>query len=383
MERRKFIGSAGLAGILAAGMAPAVQAAQAIRWRLATRLPKIMDIPYAGVQTFIRTVKELSGGKFEITLQAAEDSPASGGVLDSVQRGSVECGFTTAVRYVARDETFALDSAIPFGLDSRQMNAWLQHGQGLELLREFYKGHGVVNFPMGNTGAQMGGWYKKPLRGMADLKGLRMRFSGLGGRVFERLGGQPGSLSSDETLKALQRGNLDAAEWSSPHDDLRLGLHDHCKYYAHPGWWKGGMQYSLYVNRRAWDALSDENEANLEAAATAAHLDIQAQYDLRNPLALAELVATGTRLMPMPKAVMEAAWKAAQDLYAELAAKNPHWKKIHASQTAFQRAQAWNQAEAGFAAFMQPLLMKEYESLHKAQKSAPAGRHKTPQSPRP
>jgi len=382
MERRRFIGSAGLAGILAAGLAPAAHANQAIRWRLAARLPKIMDIPFAGVQTFIRTVKELSGGKFEITLQIGEEWSAGTGVLDSVQRGSVECGYTSAAHYLARDETFALDSAIPFGLDSRQMTAWLWHGQGLELLREFYKGHGVVNFPMGNTGAQMGGWYKKPLRGLADLKGLRMRFSGLGGRVFERLGGRPSSQSSDETLKALERGNIDAAEWSAPHDDLRLGLHDHCKYYAHPGWWKGGMQYALYINRRAYEALNDENEAIVAAAAAAAHLDIQAQYELRNPLALAELVATGTQLIPMPKPIMEAAWKAAQDLYAELAAKNPQWKKIHASQSAFLRTQAWNQAAAGFSAFMQPQLMKQYEEAHKAQKSALAGRHKAPQAPR-
>lgn len=386
MERRRFIGSAGLAGILAAGMAPAVQANQAIRWRLASRLPKIMDIPYAGVQTFIRTVKEMSGGKFEITLQIAEETGAGAGVLDSVQRGGVECGHTAGLYYAGKDETFALDSAIPFGLDSRQMNAWLYHAQGRELLREFYKGHGVVNVPLGNTGAQMGGWYKKPLRGLADLKGMRMRFSGLGGRVFERLGGQPSQLSSDETLKALERGNLDAAEWSTPHDDLRLGLHDLCTYCAHPGWWKGGMQYSLYINRRAYDALTDENQTVVEAAAAVAHLDIMAQYDLRNPLALAELVATGTLLMPMPRPIMEAAWKAAQDLYAEIAAKNPQWRKIHASQSAFLRAQAWNQADAGFAAFMQPQLMKQYEAMHKRvaktpQKSAPARRPKTPQPP--
>jgi TRAP-type mannitol/chloroaromatic compound transport system substrate-binding protein len=376
MERRKFIGSAGLAGILAAGMAPAAHANQAIRWRLASRLPKIMDIPYAGVQTFIRTVKELSGGKFEIALQIAEEASAGTGVLDSVQRGSVECGHTSAAYYVAKDETFALDSAIPFGLNARQMNAWLQHGQGLELLREFYKGHGIVNFPMGNTGAQMGGWYKKPIRSLADFKALRMRFSGLGGRIFERLGGRGTYLSSDETLKALERGNLDAAEWSGPHDDLRLGLHDVCTYYAYPGWWKGGMQFSLYINGRAYDALNEQNEAIVAAAAAAAHLDIQAQYDTQNPLALAELVATGSQLMPMPRPVLDAAWKAAQDLYAELTAKNPHWKRIHASQAAFLKAQAWNQAEAGFDAYMQPQLMKQYQAAHKMQKSALARRHK-------
>lgn len=369
MERRKFIGTAGLAGILAAGMAPVVQANQAIRWRLASRLPKIMDIPYAGMQTFIRMVKELSGGKFEITLQIADEATASTGVLDSVQRGSVECGHTSAAYYVGKDETFALDSAIPFGLNARQMSAWMQHGDGLELLREFYKGYGIVNLPLGNTGAQMGGWYRKPIRSLADLKGLRMRIGGLGGRVFERLGGRASYLSSSETFTALQHGNLDAAEWSSPHDDLRLGLHDMCPYYAHPGWWKGGMQYSLYVNRRAYDALTDDNQAIVEAAAAVAHLDIQAQYDARNPLALAELVATGTKLMAQPKPVLEAAWKAAQDLYAELAGKNPQWKKIYGSYAAFLKTQAWNQAETGFNGFMHEQQLKVRE-VQKPQKSA-------------
>jgi TRAP-type mannitol/chloroaromatic compound transport system substrate-binding protein len=374
MERRKFIGTAGLAGILAAGMAPAAHANQAIRWRLASRLPKIMDIPYAGVQTFIRTAKELSGGKFEITLQIADEATAGTGILDSVQRGSVECGHTSAAYYVGKDETFALDSAIPFGLNAHQMTAWMQHGDGLALLREFYKGHGIVNFPLGNTSAQMGGWYRKPIRSPADLKGLRMRIGGLGGRVFERLGGRASSQSSDETLKALERGNLDAAEWSSPHDDLRLGLHDLCQYYAHPGWWKGGMQYSLYVNHRAYDALTDENQAIVEAAAAVAHLDIQAQYDARNPLALAELVATGTQLMPLPKPVLDAAWKAAQELYAELAGKNPQWKKIYGSYAAFLKTQAWNQAETGFDSFMHAQLMKTVQIIRKPKKSALTGR---------
>lgn len=374
MKRRNFIGSAGLAGILAAGMAPAAHANQSVRWRVVTRLPKIMDIAYAGVQTFIRTARELSGGKFEIVLQSGDET--GGNVLDVVQRGSVECGFTSAAYYVARDETFALDCALPFGLTGTQTAAWLRHGQGLDLLREFYKGHGVVNFPLGHTGSQLGGWFKKPLRG-GDVKGLRMRCSVLGGRILSRLGGRPASLSSDETLKALESGQLDAAEWSAPHDDLRLGLHDHCRYLAQPGWMRGGgMQYSLYVGRRAWEALNDESQSVVEAAADVAHLDMQAQYALRNPLALAELVATGTQLIATPKPLMEAAWKTAQELYAEIAAKNPQWRKVHASQAAFQRTQAWTQPEAGFAAFMQPQLMKQYEAAQKAQKSALARRHK-------
>jgi len=371
MKRRAFIASAGLAGILAAGTAPAAHAGQATRWRLVSRLPKTMEIAHAGVQSFIGRVKGMTDGKFEIALQSAEEIMGSGGLLDSVQRGSVECGHTSAAYYVAKDEAYALDHAIPFGLDARRMNAWMQQGNGLALLREFYREHGIVNFPMGNTGAQMGGWYKKPLRGLADLKGLRMRILGLGSRVLERLGGRPVYLSSHDTFAALQRGSIDAAEWSAPHDDLRLGLHDHCQYYAHPGWWKGGAQLSLYVNRRAYDALTDENQAILEAAAAAVHLEIQALYDAKNADALEQLVATGTRLIPTPKAVLDAAWQATQDLYVELAAKNPHWKKIHASQASFLKDQTWDFAQAGYTAYMHE---RQTKALAATRKSAPPPR---------
>ncbi len=375
MERRSFIVTAGLAGILASGLAPAVHAGQATRWRLASRFPKTMDVAHEGVQTFIRLVKELSGGRFEIAMQATEESIAAGGVMESVQRGSVECGHTSPGLYAGKDETFALDHAIPFGMNARQMNAWMQHGSGLPLLREFYKAHGVVNFPLGNTGAQMGGWYRKPLRSAGDLKGLKMRIGGLGSRVFERLGGKPSTESSLDTFSALQRGSLDAAEWGSPHDDLRLGLHDVCKYYAFPGWWKGSAQFSLYINQRAFDVLTDENQTIVEVAAAAAHQDIQARYDTWNPDAIEQLVATGTKLIGMPKPVLDAAWKASQELYAELAANNPQWRKIHANYASFLKDQAWNwgRNENGFNNYMHEHLAKTLVAPP-LKKSAPAAR---------
>lgn len=375
MQRRKFIGTAGLAGIFAAGLAPAAHAGQAIRWRLVSRFPKTMDIAHEGMQTFTRMVKEMSGGKFEIGIIAGDELTAGASVLEGVQRGSVECGHTSASYYVHKDETFALDSAIPFGLNARQMNAWMQYGNGLALLREFYKGIGIVNFPMGNTGAQMGGWYRKPLRGLADIKGMRMRILGLGGRVFEQLGGKAGMMSSGETFHALQQGRLDAAEWGSPHDDLRLGLHDVCPYYAHPGWWKGSAQFSLYINQRAFDALTDENQAIVENAAAATHLSIQAQYDAKNTFALEQLVATGTMLQPTPKPVLDAAWKVTRELYAELAEKNPHWRKIHASYDAFlnEKIWGWGYTEVGFNNYMHQHLVKLAETRRK-KKSVPAGR---------
>lgn len=372
MERRKFIAAAGLTGILATGRAPAVHAGQAIRWRLVSRLPATMEITHTGLQDFILNLKQMSDGKFEIALQSADETISGSGVLDSVQRGSVECGHTSGLYYTEKDETFALDSAIPFGLNARQMNAWMQHGNGLELLREFYREINVVNFPMGNTGAQLGGWFHRPLRAPGDLKGLRMRTLGLSGRLIERLGGKPVYLSSSETVAMLRRSAIDAAEWSAPEDDLKLGLPGAAKHLALPGWFKGGAQFSLYVNRRAYDALTDENRALLENAAAAAHLDIQAQYDARNPAAIRQILASGIKSFTLSKGILEAAFSASQALYADLSAKNPRWRKIYASYMAFQReaAWAWGQAELGFDSFMHEQSLKTPVT----KKIAPAGR---------
>ncbi len=341
MERRKFIGSAGLFGILAAAAAPAVHAKPAIRWQLASSFPQSLDIPYGSAEFFAREVRQMSGGRFDIVVHPAGKIVPAFAVLDGVQRGAVECGHTAPYYYIDRDETFALDCAIPFGLNARQMSAWLQHGNGLGLLREFYRNFGIVNFPMGNSGAQMGGWYRKPIRSPEDAKGLKMRITGLGGPVFARLGGVPFNLPGGQIYQALEDGTIDAAEWVGPYDDLKLGLHKLKLYYAYPGWWEGSTQLSLYVNQRAYGALSAEHQAIVKAAAAATHCDMQAQYDARNPSALKELVALGARLIPFPKTVLDAAQEAATDLYAELAGKNPRWRKVYGSYAAFLKEQAW------------------------------------------
>jgi TRAP-type mannitol/chloroaromatic compound transport system substrate-binding protein len=354
MDRRKFINSAGLAGILAAGVAPAARANQAIRWRLASSFPKSQDIGHGALQLFARTVKEMSGGKIEISIHLPDELMPAFGVLEGVQRGSVECGHTASYYYTDKDETFALDGTIPFGMNSRQMTAWMRHGNGQALLREFFRGFGIVNFPLGNSGAQMAGWYRKPVRSLADIKGLKMRIGGLGGQVFTRIGGVAVNLPGADIYRALEQGRIHAAEWVGPYDDLKLGLHKLTKYYGYPGWWEGGAQSSLYINQRAFDALTTESRAIIEAAAALAHLDTQAQYDAKNPVALKELVALGARLMPMPKAVLDAAYKAAQGLYAELAGKNPQWKKIYGSYAAFLKDQSWGwgYTEMAFDSYM-------------------------------
>lgn len=372
MERRKFLTSAGAAagaGLLmtacgkkeeaapqaAAPAAPAVATGQTIRWRLASSFPKALDTIYGAAETFATKVKEMTGGKFEISVHPGGELVPAFGVVDAVQQGTVECAHTAPYYFFGKDETFALDCTIPFGLNSRQTTAWMYQGNGLKLLREFYAQYNILNFPMGNTGAQMGGWYRKEVKSLADMKGLKMRIGGFGGRILEGIGGVPQNIPGGEIYQALEKGTIDATEWVGPYDDQKLGFFKVAQFYAYPAWWEGGPQLSLYVSDKAYNALSAEYKEILTCAAAYAHTDMQAKYDARNPQALKELVAGGTKLFRLPKDVMDAAFKYSQEHYAELSAKNPNWQKVYADYEVFRRDQnQWFRfAEAGFDSYMQ------------------------------
>ena len=356
MQRRQLLKHAGLAGILAAGTAPAVvQAAEKIRWRLASSFPKVLDTIYGGADTFSNKVREMSGGNFEISVHAGGELMPAFGVLDGAQQGTVECAHTAPYYFFGKDETFALDCAIPFGLNARQLNAWIYDGNGLELLRNFYANYNLVNFPMGNTGVQMGGWYRKKINSLQDMKGLKMRIGGFGGRVLERLGSIPQNIPGGEVYQALEKGTIDATEWVGPYDDLKLGFYKVAPHYAYPAWWEGGAQLSLLVNKDAYNKLSSDYKAIIDTASTYANLEMLAKYDARNPNALKELVANGTKLFPMPKDIMNAAFAASKDVYAELSSNNPEWKKIFVDYEAFRKdINAWFRfSESGYDSFMQ------------------------------
>ncbi|MDO8699317.1 MAG: ABC transporter substrate-binding protein, partial [Rhodoferax sp.] len=269
--------------------------------------------------------------------------------------GTVECAHTAPYYFHGKDETFALGCAIPFGLNSRQMTAWMYEGNGLKLMREFYKNYSIINFPMGNTGAQMGGWYRKEIKSVADLKGLKMRIGGFAGRVTERMGVVAQSIPGGEVYQALEKGTIDAAEWVGPYDDQKLGFNKVAPFYYYPGWWEGGPQLDLYVNQKAYDALSPENKAIVESAAAFAHTEMQAKYDARNPTALKQLVGSKTKVLPFPKDIMDLAFKHSMALYEEVSAKNPNFKKVYADYSAFRRDQnLWFRfTEMRFDQFMQ------------------------------
>ena len=356
MERRLFVRSSGLAAVLAAGAAPAIVHAQAnIRWRLTSGFPKSLDTIYGAADTFSKKVKEMSGGKFEISIHAAGELVPMPGLVDAVQNGTVEMGHTAPYYYFGKNDAFALGCAIPFGLNSRQMTAWSYDGNGLKLMREFYSGYGFTSFPMGNTGAQMGGWYRKEIKTVADMKGLKFRVGGFAGRVTSRLGTVSQNIPGGEIYQALEKGTIDAAEWVGPYDDQKLGFNKVAPIYHYPGWWEGGPQLDLFVNQKAFDTLSGEYKAIIESAAAYAHTEMQAKYDYRNPTALKQLVAGKTKLVAFPKPVLDAAFVAAMDLYSEISAANPAFKKIYDDYANFRRdANLWFRfTEARFDSYMQ------------------------------
>lgn len=355
MDRRSIIKQAGLAGVLAAGVAPAVHAQTTIRWRLASSFPKSLDTIFGAAELFAQKVGELSGGKFTISTHAAGELMPAFGVVDAVQNATVEMAHTAPYYFFGKDETFALGCAIPFGLNSRQMTAWMFEGNGLKLMREFYKNYNIVNFPGGNTGAQMGGWYRKEIKSAADIKGLKFRVGGFAGKVIERMGGVPQNIPGGEIYQALEKGTIDAAEWIGPYDDQKLGFNKVAPNYYYPGWWEGGPQLDFFINNKAYEGLSSENKAIIEAATALAHVDMQAKYDARNPTALKQLVANKTKVLPFPKDVMELAFKESMALYSDLSAKNPNWKKVYTDYANFRRDQnLWFRfTEARFDNFMQ------------------------------
>jgi TRAP-type mannitol/chloroaromatic compound transport system substrate-binding protein len=356
MDRRSLMKHAGVAGVLAAGAAPAIVSAQpAVRWRLASSFPRALDTIYGAAEVFAKTVSDATGGRFQVSVHPGGELMPAFGVVDGVQAGTVECAHTAPYYFFGKDDTFAMGTAIPFGLNSRQLTAWYYDGNGLKLFREFYDAYNIVNFPMGNTGAQMGGWYRKEIKSPADLQGLKFRVGGFAGKVMSKLGSVPQMIPGGEIYQALERGTIDAVEWVGPYDDEKLGFQRVAPFYYYPGWWEGGAQLDLYVNKAAYNALSPEYKTIVTAAASHAHTTMQAMYDVRNPQALKRLVAGGTKLEAFPRSVMDAAFRASNELYKELSDTNPRWKKIFDDYSAFRRdANLWFRfTEARFDSYMQ------------------------------
>ena len=340
MKRRSFLRKTA-AGVAAGALAaPALaQSGPQIHWRLASSFPKSLDTLYGAGELLVSRVAAATGGNFRIRLFASGEIVPGLQVLDAVQNGTVECGHTAPYYYVGKDPAFALATALPFGLNARQQNAWMYYGGGIKAMAALFADYGCIQFPAGNTGAQMGGWYRKEIRSVDDLKGLKMRIGGLGGQVLAKLGVVPQQIAGGEIYQSLERGTIDAVEWAGPYDDEKLGLHKVARYYYYPGWWEGGPQLSVIVNLRKWAELPESYRAIFEAACAEANVHMVARYDAGNPAALRRLVAAGAQLRAFPRPVMEACLDAANELYAELSARSAHFKRIYEGWSRFRADQ--------------------------------------------
>ena len=358
MDRRSFIRKGALGGAAAAATSlasPALaQGLPKVTWRLTSSFPKSLDTIYGAAETMANFVNKMTEGNFTIQVFAAGEIVPGLQAADAVASGTVEACHTASYYYWGKDPTYALGTAVPFGLNARQQNGWYYYGGGNDLLNEFYNAQGIHALPCGNTGAQMGGWFSKEINTVEDLKGIKMRIGGFAGRVMEKLGVVPQQIAGGDIYPALEKGTIDASEWVGPYDDEKLGFYKVAPYYYYPGWWEGGATLHAMFNKTAYDALPDAYKAVLDAACEAANGDMLAAYDYKNPAALKSLMANGAQLRPFSAEILTACFNAAQEVFAEISATNPAFKKIYDSQTAFKRdAYVWAQlSEYNFDTFM-------------------------------
>jgi TRAP-type mannitol/chloroaromatic compound transport system substrate-binding protein len=357
MKRRDFLKAATMGAVAASTVYQPVHAQTGgprVKWRCATSWPRSLDTIFGGAEDVAERVKALTDGRFEITPYPAGELAPGTGILDAVQSGSVECGHTASYYYVGKNPSLAFGTSVPFGLNAQQQNAWLYNGGGLETMQKVLDDYKIINFPAGNTGVQMGGWFKKEIKTAADLKGLKMRIPGLGGQVMARLGVNVQTLPGGEIFLALDRGAIDAAEWVGPYDDEKLGLNKAADFYYYPGWWEPGPTLDLYVNVDQFKKLPKDYQEALKVSCVEANMLMLSKYDAKNGPAFDRISKSKTKVRPYSREIMIAAEKASKELYEELSAKDATYKGIYTGWSKFRDAvRKFNRInEDGFSNFV-------------------------------
>ncbi len=354
MKRRAFLKGAALAGAAVGVSTPAVaQSMPEVKWRLTSSFPKSLDTIFGTAETFAKYVSDATDGKFQIQCFAAGELVPGLQALDAASTGTVECAHTPTYFYVGKEPALALGTGLPWGLNARHQHSWWHFAGGEAIVNEALAKFNTIGIVCGNSGTQMGGWFRNEIRSLDDLKGLKFRIGGVGGQVLAKLGVVPQQIAAGDIYPALERGTLDAVEFVGPYDDEKLGFNKVAKHYYYPGFWEGGAMLHLVINLEAWNKLPKLYQNILRMCAEAANNWMLAKYDAVNAPALRRLVASGTELKAFPLPVLDAAWNAANELYSELSARSPLFKKGHDSMIAFRQEQYtwWQVAEYAFDSY--------------------------------
>ena len=349
MKRREFLTGAALAGASASVASPAVaQSMPEMTWKITSSFPTTLDLIWSGAQTFADAVREMTDGRFTIELHPAGEIVQPLEVLDAVEKGTVDGAQTALLYHWGMKPALVFATGVPFGMNAREQNAFFRHGGGNDLVNELLVDHNLFALPAGNTGCQMGGWFRQELRSVADMRGLKFRISGMAGKMLTRLGVVPTGAGRAQIATSLESGALDAAAWVSPVDDEKLSLSRVAPWYYYPGWWQSGMAIHLAFNLKKWNELPKAYQAVVRAAAELANADVLSRYDALNPAAVRRLVEAGAKLRAFPQEILEACWLAANTEFAESGAADPTFQRVHDAYMAFRNDQYvwWQVAEA-------------------------------------
>jgi TRAP-type mannitol/chloroaromatic compound transport system substrate-binding protein len=333
MKRREFLKGAAVGGLAGCGGgtggAANVIANRKVRWRLASSFTRQLDAMFGAAELFCERIREATDGNFDIRPYPGGEIVPALEVLDAVQSGTVQVGQTASYYYTGKNPALVFDTCVPFGFNTRQQSAWLLEGGGLELVNELFADFGVIAMPAGNTGAQMGGWFRREVRSKEDLRGRKMRIPGLGGDVMSALGVSVQQIAGGDIFVALETGAIDATEWVGPYDDEKLGFHKIARNYYYPGWWEPGPSLSFYVHKKSFEELPSAYQAALRSASAVAATFMQARYDARNPAALQRILAAGVQVRPFDDDLMKTAQEISIQLLEDQAAADPAYRKIY------------------------------------------------------
>ena len=342
MKRRDFICGIGalplLGGCEKESQKKIVSRGKKFKWKLALAVPKTLKIWGPGLIHFSKRIKEMSGGRLEINVFGGGELVPPLEIFDAVKNGTIEMGHAAGYYWQGRIPAAVFFTAVPFGMNTQGMYAWLRGADGQDLYDELYAEHGVKPFPLGSTGIQMGGWFRKEINSVADFKGLKMRMPGLGGKVITRLGANAVNYPAQELFTNLSTGVIDATEWVGPYHDYLMGFYKAASYYYAIGWHEPGSILELTINKKAWESLDSELQSMVIAAAHEVDAKMYAQWLAKDSEFFLKLQKNPKiKMRSFPKAVTDALKKEAKVVVEEVRDSSPLARKIYDSFYAFKK----------------------------------------------